>query len=124
METAGIMIDTGPGRRLRCNTTKCSHHSQRRPYSPKAQDKVKSRFLLDVVVCKSPAIFKLLASEDEPLLIWRDALLVLRQSSPRLAEHRSSIHKAKLKLSAAATCQRLMCRHIALGMTQPVRIRR
>jgi hypothetical protein len=32
---------------------------------------------LDVVVRKSPAIFKLLASEDESLLIGWDTLLVL-----------------------------------------------
>ena len=38
---------------------------------------VESRLLLDVVVGKGSAIFKLLTSEDESLLIWRDTLLVL-----------------------------------------------
>ena len=33
--------------------------------------------LLDVVVAQGPAILKLLASEDETLLVGRDALLVL-----------------------------------------------
>ena len=33
--------------------------------------------LLDVVVGQGPAILKLLASEDQPLLVRRDALLVL-----------------------------------------------
>ena len=33
--------------------------------------------LLDIVVGQSAAIFKLLASEDETLLVRRDALLVL-----------------------------------------------
>jgi len=38
---------------------------------------VKGRLLLDVVVGESPAILQLLASEDQPLLIWGDTLLVL-----------------------------------------------
>ena len=38
---------------------------------------MKSGLLLDVVVRESPTILKLLASEDETLLVWRDALLVL-----------------------------------------------
>merc|ERR1711992_131230 len=33
--------------------------------------------LLDVVVGKSPSILELLASEDQPLLVWGDSLLVL-----------------------------------------------
>ena len=35
------------------------------------------RLLLDVVVAKGAAVLKLLSSEDEALLIGRDALLVL-----------------------------------------------
>ena len=35
------------------------------------------RLLLDVVVAQGAAILKLLASEDESLLVWWDALLVL-----------------------------------------------
>ncbi len=38
---------------------------------------MESRLLLDVVVRKSSAVFELLASEDEALLIWGDAFLVL-----------------------------------------------
>merc|ERR1712014_303063 len=45
--------------------------------SPEPEDEVKGRLLLDVVVRKSPAILQLLASEDQPLLIWGDSLLVL-----------------------------------------------
>jgi len=33
--------------------------------------------LLDVVVREGPSILKLLASEDEPLLIWGNAFLIL-----------------------------------------------
>ena len=38
---------------------------------------MKRRLLLDVVVLKCPAILELLAGEDEPLLVRRDALPVL-----------------------------------------------
>merc|ERR1719281_1653864 len=41
------------------------------------KDQMKGRLLLDVVVRKSPAIFKLFAGEDQPLLVWRNSLLVL-----------------------------------------------
>jgi len=41
------------------------------------EDEVKSGLLLDVVVAKGAAVLKLLTSEDESLLIGRDALLVL-----------------------------------------------
>ena len=34
--------------------------------------------LLDVVVGQGPAILKLLAGEDQPLLVWGDSLLVLK----------------------------------------------
>merc|ERR1719335_728525 len=43
----------------------------------KTEDQVKSRLLLNVVVRKSAAILELLASEDQTLLIWGNALLVL-----------------------------------------------
>merc|ERR1711935_637189 len=45
--------------------------------SPQAEHKMKSALLLDVVVGESPAILELLASEDQPLLVRGDALLVL-----------------------------------------------
>ena len=38
---------------------------------------MKGRFLLNVVVRKSSAIFELLSSEDKSLLVWWDSLLVL-----------------------------------------------
>merc|ERR1712136_453481 len=38
---------------------------------------MKCRFLLDVVVGQSPAIFQLLASKDQPLLVWGNSLLIL-----------------------------------------------
>jgi len=43
----------------------------------KAQHQVQRRLLLDVVVRQSTAIFQLLASEDQTLLIRRDSFLVL-----------------------------------------------
>merc|ERR1719461_2755937 len=45
--------------------------------SPQPEDKVKSGLFLDVVVGQSPPILQLLASEDQPLLVRRDSLLVL-----------------------------------------------
>jgi hypothetical protein len=41
------------------------------------QDKVKSGFFLDVVVREGAAVLKLLSSEDEALLVRRDAFLIL-----------------------------------------------
>ena len=41
------------------------------------QDQVESAFLLDVVVRKGPSVLQLLTSEDEPLLVRGDSLLVL-----------------------------------------------
>ena len=38
---------------------------------------MQGRLLLDVVILESTAILELLAREDQTLLIWRDALLVL-----------------------------------------------
>ena len=32
---------------------------------------------MDIIVGEGPAVLELLASEDESLLVWRDALLVL-----------------------------------------------
>jgi len=41
------------------------------------QDEVQGRLLLNSVVLQSASFFKRLASEDESLLVWGDALLVL-----------------------------------------------
>ena len=35
------------------------------------------RLLLDVVVAQGPSVLELLPREDKPLLVWRNALLVL-----------------------------------------------
>ena len=43
----------------------------------KPEDEVKSRLLLDVVVAEGAAVLQLLSSEDEPLLVRGDSLLVL-----------------------------------------------
>ena len=45
--------------------------------SPETEDKVEGGLLLDVVVGEGPSVLKLLASEDQPLLVWGDSLLVL-----------------------------------------------
>merc|ERR1712095_103843 len=45
--------------------------------SPQSENQVKGALLLDVVVRKSSSILKLLASKDQPLLVWGDSLLVL-----------------------------------------------
>ena len=42
-----------------------------------AEDEVQRRFLLDIVVGQGATILKLLAGEDQALLVRRDALLVL-----------------------------------------------
>ena len=43
----------------------------------KSEYQVKSWLLLDVVVRKSSAVFKLLSGEDETLLIWWDTFFIL-----------------------------------------------
>merc|ERR1711892_1122966 len=45
--------------------------------SPETEYKMKGALLLDVVVRQSATIFQLFTSEDQPLLIWGDSLLVL-----------------------------------------------
>merc|ERR1712168_851529 len=45
--------------------------------SPQTQHQVEGGFFLDVVVRQGAAIFQLLASEDQPLLVRGDAFLVL-----------------------------------------------
>jgi len=43
----------------------------------KTKDKMKGGLLLDVVIRESTTILKLLAGEDQALLVWGDTLLVL-----------------------------------------------
>ena len=38
---------------------------------------MKSRLILNIVVCDGAAVLQLLAREDQALKVWRDALLVL-----------------------------------------------
>merc|ERR1711870_52440 len=45
--------------------------------SSEAKHQVERGFLLDVVVRQGPAVLKLLACEDEALLVWRDAFFIL-----------------------------------------------
>merc|ERR1711950_3177 len=45
--------------------------------SPQSEHKMEGALLLDVVVGEGSSVLKLLASEDQPLLIWGDSLLVL-----------------------------------------------
>merc|ERR1711910_191202 len=45
--------------------------------SSQSEHEVKSALLLDVVVRECSSILKLLSSKDQPLLVWRNAFLVL-----------------------------------------------
>ena len=45
--------------------------------SSKSKNQMKSGFLLDVVVRKSAAVFELLSSKDQSLLVWRNSLFIL-----------------------------------------------
>merc|ERR1711913_61285 len=45
--------------------------------SSQSEHKMEGALLLDVVVRESSSVLQLLASEDQPLLIWGDSLLVL-----------------------------------------------
>ncbi len=68
--------------RIRCFSIKGNRLTRKRLYedlhtATEAEDKMQGAFLLDVVIRKSAPIFKLLACEDESLLIGRNAFLVL-----------------------------------------------
>merc|ERR1719323_2819701 len=52
-------------------------HEDLHSTTAKSKNKVKGRFLLDVVVRKGSSIFKLFTSENESLLLWRNTFLVL-----------------------------------------------
>merc|ERR1711936_1239468 len=45
--------------------------------SSQSKNQMQGAFLLNVVVREGSSIFKLLSSKDQPLLIWRNAFLVL-----------------------------------------------
>ena len=57
----------------------------------KTEDEVKSGLLLDVVVGKGATVLKLLAGEDETLLIGRDALLVLNPEDSKRSALKDSM---------------------------------
>merc|ERR1712142_612024 len=44
--------------------------------APQSKDEMEGGLLLDVIIGQSPSVLELLASEDQPLLVRRDALLV------------------------------------------------
>merc|ERR1719309_1125724 len=45
--------------------------------SSQSQHKVKSGFLLNVIIRESSSVLQLFTGKDQPLLIWRDSLLIL-----------------------------------------------
>src|SRR5699024_6358825 len=45
--------------------------------STEAEDQVQGRLLLNVVVAQGATVLELLSSENQTLLVWRDALLIL-----------------------------------------------
>merc|ERR1712156_471741 len=45
--------------------------------SSQSENKMESALFLDVVIREGSSIFKLLSSEDQPLLVWWDSLLIL-----------------------------------------------
>ena len=51
--------------------------------SSQSENQVKSGLLLDVVVGEGPAVLQLFASEDQPLLVRGDTLLVLKKKRMR-----------------------------------------
>ena len=50
--------------------------------TPQPEHQVEGGLLLDVVVRQGAAILQLLSSEDKTLLVWGNALLVLKQTHP------------------------------------------
>merc|ERR1719414_1645353 len=62
---------------LQSNCLSCQCFDKNLHSSSETKYEVKSRFLLNVVVRKSSAIFKLLSRKDQTLLIWRYSLLIL-----------------------------------------------
>lgn len=51
--------------------------SRARHTSPQSETQTQSRLFLDAIICQGPDALELLASKVEPLLAWRDTLLVL-----------------------------------------------
>jgi len=62
---------------FKCDGFSCESLNKDLHSTSESEDKVKSRFFLDVVVSKSSAIVKLFTGEDKSLLIWRDTFFIL-----------------------------------------------
>ena len=69
--------------------------------SSQSEHQVEGRLLLDVVVRQGSAVLKLLSSEDQPLLIRRNTLLVLQKSNDfkNLSCHPIGLKESYLDLS-------------------------
>jgi len=62
---------------IQCNGFSSESFDENLHSTSKSKDKMKSRFLLDVVVGESSAVLKLLSGKNESLLIWRNAFFIL-----------------------------------------------
>ena len=71
------VVDGVAGFHLERDGLACERLDEDLHTAAQSQDQVESRFLLDVVVRERAAVLKLLAGEDETLLVRWDALLVL-----------------------------------------------
>merc|ERR1719384_950277 len=58
-------------------TSQCLDENLHTTTTSKSKDKMESRFLLDIVICKSSTIFQLLTSKNQTLLVRRNTLLIL-----------------------------------------------
>jgi hypothetical protein len=74
-----------------------------------AEDQVESRLLLDVVIRKSAAILKLLAGEDQTLLVRRNALLVLDLALDIAVGVLAGLHVRKDRILSYS----MVCRHVS-----------
>ena len=62
---------------LQCYCFTCQSLNKNLHTTMEMKHQVEGGFLLDVIVCKGTTIFKLLASKNQPLLIWWDTFFVL-----------------------------------------------
>jgi len=71
------IVDSVGGLNVQGDGLACEGLHENLHSTSKSQDEVKGGFLLDIVVTKSSTILKLLASENESLLVGRDTLFIL-----------------------------------------------
>merc|ERR1712159_903582 len=71
------VVDRVRGLHIESDRLACEGLDEDLHAAPQTQHQMQSRFLLDVVVRESTTIFELLACEDQALLVWWNALLVL-----------------------------------------------